>query len=109
MLRVKDRINGTNINVGSVYRKWLRDSIESKKPYDQMFSKAKFVFKNGKKIIQDGKICNIIRGSTQSLKLNYDKKIRKNIKKWFDNYYSLDLETFEIDDNFFSENNFNYL
>ena len=36
MLRVKDRINGTNINVGSVYRKWLRDSIESKKPYDQM-------------------------------------------------------------------------
>mgnify|MGYP001411359748 CR=1 FL=1 len=36
MLRVKDRINGSNINVGSVYRKWLRNSIESKKPYDQM-------------------------------------------------------------------------
>ena len=36
MLRVKDRINGTNINVGSVYRKWLRESIESKKPYDQI-------------------------------------------------------------------------
>ena len=36
MLRVKDRINGTNINVGSVYRKWLRESIDSKKPYDQI-------------------------------------------------------------------------
>jgi len=36
MLRVKDRINGTNINVGAVYRKWLRESIESKKPYDQI-------------------------------------------------------------------------
>ncbi len=36
MLRVKDRISGANINVGSVYRKWLRDSIQSKKPYDQM-------------------------------------------------------------------------
>jgi hypothetical protein len=36
MLRVKDRVNGTNINVGAVYRKWLRDSLYSKKPYDQI-------------------------------------------------------------------------
>lgn len=36
MLRIKDRVNGTNINVGSVYRKWLRDSLESKKTYDQI-------------------------------------------------------------------------
>ena len=36
MLRVKDRVQGTNINVGSVYRKWLRESIESKKSYDQI-------------------------------------------------------------------------
>ena len=35
-----------------------------------------YTLDNGKKIIQDCKICNIIRGSTQSLKLNYDKKIR---------------------------------
>jgi len=36
MLRVKDRVNGTNINVGGVYRKWLRESLYSKKPYDQI-------------------------------------------------------------------------
>ena len=36
MLRVKDRVNGTNINVGAVYRKWLRDSISAKKTYDVM-------------------------------------------------------------------------
>lgn len=36
MLRIKDRVNGTNINVGSVYRSWLRDSIASKKTYDQI-------------------------------------------------------------------------
>jgi len=36
MLRIKDRVNGTNINVGSVYRQWLRDSISSKKTYDVM-------------------------------------------------------------------------
>ena len=103
ILGLKDR---GSLKIGSIADISI---YELKKPFDKMFSKAKFVFKNGKKIIQDGKICNISRGSTQSLKLNYDKKIRKNIKKWFDNYYSLDLETFEIDDNFFSENNFNYL
>mgnify|MGYP001202910015 CR=1 FL=1 len=36
MLRIKDRVNGTNINVGSVYRKWVKESIASNKPYDQM-------------------------------------------------------------------------
>ena len=36
MLRIKDRVNGTNINVGSVYRAWLRRAIEENKPYDQI-------------------------------------------------------------------------
>jgi hypothetical protein len=36
MLRIKDRVNGTNINVGGVYRKWLRKSIEENKPYSQI-------------------------------------------------------------------------
>ena len=36
MLRVKDRVNGTNINVGAVYRKWLRTSIKENKPYDKI-------------------------------------------------------------------------
>lgn len=36
MLRVKDRPAGTNINVGAVYREWLRDSLRENKPYDDM-------------------------------------------------------------------------
>ena len=36
MLRIKDRVNGTNINVGAVYRKWLRQSLRENKPYDQI-------------------------------------------------------------------------
>jgi len=36
MLRIKDRVNGTNINVGAVYRKWLRNSLRQNKPYDQI-------------------------------------------------------------------------
>ena len=36
MLRIKDRVNGTNINVGIAYRKWLRNAIESHTPYDKI-------------------------------------------------------------------------
>lgn len=38
MLRIKDRVNGTNINVGSVYRKWLRESLQKNKKYDEIVS-----------------------------------------------------------------------
>ena len=38
MLRIKDRVNGTNINVGAVYREWLRNSLRQNKPYDQIVS-----------------------------------------------------------------------
>ena len=36
MLRIKDGINGTNISVGIVYRKWLREAIAANKSYDQI-------------------------------------------------------------------------
>src|SRR5210317_346768 len=36
MLRIKDRVSGTNINVGSSYRKWLRESLHNKKKYDEI-------------------------------------------------------------------------
>ena len=36
MLRIKDRVNGTNINVGVIYRQWLRQSISENKTYDQI-------------------------------------------------------------------------
>ena len=36
MLRVKDRPAGTNINVGAVYREWLREALRTNIPYDDM-------------------------------------------------------------------------
>lgn len=36
MLRIKDRINGTNINTGIAYREWLRKAIENHTAYDQI-------------------------------------------------------------------------
>lgn len=36
MLRIKDRTQGTNINVGVIYRKWLMEALSSNKHYDDI-------------------------------------------------------------------------
>ena len=81
---------------------------DPKKNIDDMFSYAKYVFKDGVNVIKDGKIINIQKGRTKAIKLNFDKKIHKDIQKWFDKYYSLKIENFVVDDLFFDENNFSY-
>ena len=81
---------------------------DPKKNIDDMFSYAKYVFKDGVNVIRDGKIINIQKGRTKAIKLNFDKKIQKDIQKWFDKYYSVKIENFVVDDIFFNENNFSY-
>ena len=71
-----------------------------------MFANAEHVFKNGIEIVRGGKVLRHLQTATKCLELNYDEKIHKKIKKWFDNHYSLSLTEFEIDEKFFKENNF---
>ncbi len=82
---------------------------DPKKPIDKMFESAEYVFKNGDEIVRNGRSLKYKKTSTQTLKLIYDKNINKKIEKWFDNFYSLNLEDFEIDDDFFGVDNFNYI
>lgn len=35
LLRVKDRIDGVNINVGGVYREWIREQLQDNVPWDK--------------------------------------------------------------------------
>ncbi len=82
---------------------------DPKKTIDEMFSYADLVFKNGVNVIKNGKVINIVRGSTQTVKLEYDQKIHKNLQNWFDRYYSLNINTFEVDEHYFHSNNFKYI
>ncbi len=77
-----------------------------KKPIDKMFRNAEYVFKNGIEIVKNGKVHKNLKTSTKCLKLSYDKNIHKKIKEWFENYYSLSLKEFEIDETYFGEKNF---
>lgn len=36
LLRVKDRLDGVNINTGGVYREWLREQLQNNVPWDQL-------------------------------------------------------------------------
>ncbi len=79
---------------------------DPKKPIDKMFKNAELVFKNGIEIVKKGKVQRHLKTKTNFLKLNYDKKIHSKIKDWLDNYYSLNLSEFEVEEKYFKENNF---
>ena len=79
------------------------------KNFEKMFKNAEYVFKNGVEIVRNGKVLRHFKTSTKCLNLSYDHKIHKKIKDWFDNYYSLNLRDFEIDENYFNEDNFEFI
>ncbi len=77
------------------------------KKIDEMFESAEYVFKNGENIVQKGRIIKLYKGKTQSLSLSYDKRINREIQNWFNKYYSLNIEDIIVDENYFSDQNFN--
>ena len=79
-----------------------------KKPIDEMFRSASYVFKNGDEIVRNGKIRKYKQTSTQCINTTYEKPILKEIEKWIKKYYSLSLEEFSVDKNFFKDENFKY-
>ena len=79
---------------------------DPKKSIDQMFREASFVFKNGDEVVRDGKILKHKKTTTQCIKTTYEKTILKEIDKWIQKYYSLDLDQFRVDEDFFKVGNF---
>ena len=100
ILGLKDR---GSLKPGSVADISIYDPNKS---IDDMFRAAEYVFKNGNEIVKKGKVLTHMKTATKCLNLKYDPKIHKKIKSWFNNYYSLSLDEFEVDESFFTENNF---
>ena len=100
ILGLKDR---GSLKPGSVADISIYDPNKS---IDDMFRAAEYVFKNGNEIVKKGKVLTHMQTVTKCLNLKYDAKIHKKIKSWFNNYYSLSLDEFEVDESFFTENNF---
>ncbi len=70
---------------------------------ERMFEKPMLVFKNGELVVKEGEIQQVISGTTQVVKPDYDKGIEKEIGRWFDKYHSIGLSNFKISDDEMAE------
>ena len=81
---------------------------DPKKKTDQMFQSAKYVFKNGNEIVRNGKVLKYQKSSTIAVDIRYEKSITKDLQSWINRFYSLDVDDFKVNTDFFRNSNFTY-
>lgn len=65
---------------------------------EAMFSKARYVFKNGRMIVREGEIVDLVAGTTHTLRTEFDRSVEKDIDRWFDEAVGLKAKHFRIAD-----------
>ena len=68
-----------------------------------MFAKPDFVFKNGELVVKDGKVVKVVWGVTHTAKPAFDIGVEKNLGEYFDQYHTIQLDNFKINDDEISE------
>ena len=64
--------------------------------FEAMFGRPDYVFKSGELVVKDGKIVKVVWGATHVTKPNFDIGVEKNLKQYFDNYHTIQLDNFKI-------------
>ena len=70
---------------------------------EAMFAKPDFVFKNGELVVKDGKVVKVVWGVTHTAKPAFDIGVEKNLGEYFDQYHTIQLDNFKINDDEISE------
>ena len=70
----------------------------NKKDPEDMFAHPSMVLKDGKVVVENGKIKEYIWGKTQTVAPEYDKSIEKNLGKFFDKYHTMKLDNYVLSD-----------
>jgi formylmethanofuran dehydrogenase subunit A len=63
-----------------------------------MFAKAAWVWKNSRLVVRDGEVIARPKGRTLTIEPCYDRRIERDVKAYFDRFYSLSLENFTVRD-----------
>ncbi len=65
---------------------------------EKMFTAPEYVFKDGELVVRDGKIVKVVWGNTHVVKPEFDNSIEKQLKPYFDQYQTMQLQNFKISD-----------
>ena len=63
---------------------------------EKMFATPDYVFKDGELVVKDGKVVKVTWGHTHTVKPEFDRGIEKDIKQYFDNYHTMNMEHFKV-------------
>jgi formylmethanofuran dehydrogenase subunit A len=63
---------------------------------EAMFSKPDYVFKDGELVVKDGKVVKVVWGATHTAKPAFDIGVERDLKAYFDQYHTIQLDNFKI-------------
>ncbi len=65
---------------------------------ERMFEKPEYVFKDGETVVKNGRVLKVQAGVTHTVKPEFDNRIEKRLKDYFDRYHTIKLSNFRISD-----------
>jgi formylmethanofuran dehydrogenase subunit A len=63
-----------------------------------MFERAEYVFKDGRLVVKDGEVVEVVDGATHVARAPYDAGIEKALRRHFEDYRTVRLENFVVAD-----------
>ena len=65
---------------------------------EEMFAAPMFVFKNGERIVRNGRIEKVVQGATHVARPDFDLGIEKSLRSYFEKYHTVALDNFKLSD-----------
>jgi formylmethanofuran dehydrogenase subunit A len=63
-----------------------------------MFGRPDYVFKDGRLIVRDGRLVEVVQGATHVARPSFDRAIERPLRDHFERYMTVQLDNFRIAD-----------
>ncbi|MCC7410693.1 MAG: formylmethanofuran dehydrogenase subunit A [Gammaproteobacteria bacterium] len=65
---------------------------------EKMFARPEYVFKDGELVVRKGKVVKVTTGCTHTVRPEYDRRVERSLRAYFDRYHTVSLSNFRIRD-----------
>jgi formylmethanofuran dehydrogenase subunit A len=86
-----------HLGIGADADVTIYDKQEDK---EEMFSNPRYVIKEGEVLVEDGHIRKETYGQTLFVAPRFDPAVEKEIREYFDKYYTIEFENYPVQDNY---------